>query len=224
MIHLQHIEMWKEGSEERGVFVPRIPGTRAPGENDAIPRICTSTSVEKCALAHPRIGYVLLEMTNDPNLADRVLEDMNCFLELNTFGILVRVYHFEVEEGLVETPETIAKNEWVPDVGKTDEHWIIEPITPSRVSYAILNEKVIGFDRERMQAISSIEVTKEVNTLDELGVFMNGAPLECYISENRLKHEKERNKKMTKTEAISFKKKVETFSFETKIEPTPFPF
>ena len=34
-------------------FIPRVPKERAGGENDDIPRICFSDSIEKCIAAKP---------------------------------------------------------------------------------------------------------------------------------------------------------------------------
>ena len=48
-------------------FIPRVPKERAEGENDDIPRICFSDSIEKCIAAKPS-GPTALEIAEEEGI------------------------------------------------------------------------------------------------------------------------------------------------------------
>lgn len=119
------------------LFIPDIPKKRAGGEDSTMKRICTSDTLEGCMIGHPNVWYHAHEYTDmeyyDP------YEHMGFMTVLldheNEWGHLMKVYEFEAEEDQYIGPEKIKQENWVPDVDKTREHWIMEPIKAKRVFY-----------------------------------------------------------------------------------------
>lgn len=201
--HLMHIEQWKEDSAVIEMFIPRIPPERADGEDDTIERVCTSTSIEKCAKAAPHISYVLFGMTEDINLSDMVAEEFHYFLEFKESGMIVRVYHFDVPEHIVTSATSILEKGLVPDVLTTDEHWILDAVQPTAVRYAVIGRNG-----------NEVKILKESETLDGLGVFVRCEVFESYLFETRFSGNDELEKPMSREEAILFKNMIEENYFE----------
>lgn len=202
MKHLMHIELMTEVSRPIDRFIPRIPKKTAPYEDRSVLRICTSTSIEKCSHAHPSIGFNLIVIPNDGSGSDRWMDVCQYFLELGEHGMLLRVYHFEVEDSMVMDSAELLKIEAVPDVLATDEHWITEEIVPKRISYAVIQEgNRIGND-------SDILVVKETDTLDELGIFMPLPLVDDYLHCDRENHQEKLRQVNSKEDALSLKSEI----------------
>lgn len=134
-LHLYHISQLLENQEEIKQFVPRIPESRANEENETIPRVCVSDSLEGCFKGHPD-AVVDSEYGNFAQL----------LLEKGISGLLFRVYHFIVDEADVMLPEELLEKGYVPDVLDTNEHWILTECQPVGVSYVCLEKA--GMDME----------------------------------------------------------------------------
>lgn len=128
-LHLYHISQLSEFPNETKRFIPRIPEYRASGENERIPRICVSDSLDGCFKAHPdavhNINYAM---------------DTEVLLEEGITGILYRVYHFLVDEEEVLFPNQLHSKGYVPDALDTNEHWILNEIKPVGISYVCLEK------------------------------------------------------------------------------------
>lgn len=105
-------------------FIPRIPEFRAEGldENNTIPRICLSDSIEGCLSAVPWGGS---------RLEDLFWEEGSC---------LIRIYEFDIKDLNLKNllpPEYLYSSDLVRDSNITREYWYIdEKLKPSR-SYLI---------------------------------------------------------------------------------------
>lgn len=201
LMTLKHIEFWEEEVEKIKEFIPRVPSKTTLGEDKSIPRICTSTTIENCVKASPQTSYVLFGMLDEINLMEMSHQYFHYFLETAQYGMLVRVYHFEVEESIVRLPNEIHKAGWVPDALITDEHWLLEKVKPVRTSYAIVRR-----DESKRY---SVEIVQEADSLEELGVFINCEILDHYLMLNRHENTSEIEKPKTYKEALLFKKKCE---------------
>lgn len=109
-------------------FVPRIPEFRAEGldENNTIPRICLSDSIEGCLSAVPWGGS---------RLEDLFWEEGSC---------LIRIYEFDIKDLNLKNllpPEYLYSSDLVRDALISGEYWYIhEKLKPSR-SYLIEVDK-----------------------------------------------------------------------------------
>lgn len=203
MKHLMHVELMTEVSSPIDRFIPRIPNKTAPYEDRSVLRICTSTSIEKCSHAHPSIGLKLIVIRNDRSGSDAWMDDCQYFLELGQHGMLLRVYHFEVEDSVVMDSAELLKIKAVPDVLATDEHWITEEAVPKRISYAVIKEgnHIGGND-------SDIIVVKEADTLEELGIFMPLPLIDSYLYCDRENHQKKLQDVKSKEDALLLKSEI----------------
>jgi len=205
LLEVKHIEIWKEGSQTIKEFVPRIPGNRAMGEDGSIPRICASTTIENCVKASPRTSYIFFGMLDDINLLEMSFEYFHWFLETAQYGMIVRVYHFEVDEAIAKHPKEIHKSGWVPDALITEEYWIMQNVKPVRISYAIVN-------RESDEDYK-LKIVEESDSLEGLGVFVNCEILEHYRMVNGFNDNSiDFKQPMTYADALSFKSKIENDS------------
>ena len=110
-------------------FMPRIPKDRLYQEDDSIPRICVSTSIQGCISAALWGGIALKES----------LQEVPCPNNFNLeepFGVYLRVYEFEYV-GNYYTDQALFESGLVHDAKMTHEHWLLEPCVPSKV-YDIL--------------------------------------------------------------------------------------
>lgn len=87
-------------------FTPRIPQNRCPGENDSIPRICLSDSIEGCINALPCS-------------AEPIRRAMNADASI---GLFVYTFYPEDEETIL-CPEQISH--MVPDALDNHEYWLM---------------------------------------------------------------------------------------------------
>lgn len=92
-----------------GVFTPRIPKDRFDFENDTIPRICVSDSIEGCLSALPRIFEV---------------EDGNrMYLQVVEIDVDV----LKIPREAILTPMQLYRRGYLDDALITNEHWITVP-------------------------------------------------------------------------------------------------
>lgn len=162
-IHLLHLSPFEDGSIE--LFEPRVPSRRNKSEDGTIPRICTSTSIEGCIIGHPHILYRFYEYPNERNSCPyEAMSHLHFLLEAGKGGMLLRVYHFEVDAQAIRTPDLLFENGLVNDARESQEHWLMENSTPASVSYLLL------------ESIKKDEATGELkfeysqfDSLDEIG-------------------------------------------------------
>ena len=107
-------------------FIPRVPKERAEGENDDIPRICFSDSIEKCIAAKPS-GPTALEIAEEE-------------------GIPVCLYVYSINTEDYDKRDLFDPTEvflWgVPDARITHEWWLL--CEPDAISESVI--EVISFD------------------------------------------------------------------------------
>ena len=107
-------------------FIPRVPKERAEGENDDIPRICFSDSIEKCIAAKPS-GPTALEIAEEE-------------------GIPVCLYVYSIDTEDYDKHDLFDPTEvflWgVPDARFTHEWWLL--CEPDIISESVI--EVISFD------------------------------------------------------------------------------
>lgn len=97
-------------------FIPRIPSYRAFNENNTIPRICTSTSIEGCLNGIPQIK----------SYADNVREARRVF----------KVFEFNIDKNKKSNIITSDKlKDEIPDIDITDEHWLTSKTIADKMYY-----------------------------------------------------------------------------------------
>ena len=120
------------------IFSPRIPRGCLNGveENDTIPRICLSDSLDNCLTA---VSWGGLNLIKDPPYKG------------NNFLAVARLYEFDKENIKKENllmPYQIA--EYVPDSLISNEYWVInQNIFPEKSSIIVLRD--FFFDVETME-------------------------------------------------------------------------
>lgn len=116
LYHLSTNGTWHDGS-----FHPRIPNFILPGENNTIPRVCASDSIEGCLSSMPDGGANLVETIEA--------------------GAVFRVFVIDTEKlGIhaVLTPTELYEKKLVPDIECASEYWILEGFqAPSSDSFLI---------------------------------------------------------------------------------------
>lgn len=120
------------------LFVPRIPETRAPGENETIKRICFSDSILHALHAIPNAGDILDYFINQENIP-----------------LILYVYSMESDQ--------LADSDWmdweqvkayVPDAILTKECWVMRSIKTE-----LLNCKKIGISAVAIQRLFDTDGT-----------------------------------------------------------------
>lgn len=84
---------------ESVTFTPRVPESRADGENDIIPRVCFAPLIENCLFA---ISW--------------------------SFSLIFNVYSVQEPFQMISNEEIVRKG-YVCDADETKELWAIEPVT-----------------------------------------------------------------------------------------------
>lgn len=108
-----------------GTFIPRIPQNRHEDENDTIPRVCVSSTIEGCFTAMPNGGYSL---------------DM---LNISTSGLYL-IFRIDTDKlGIlpdnIYTSDVLYQRDLVRDADLSDEHWITSSfIVPKEEQTVIL--------------------------------------------------------------------------------------
>lgn len=101
-------------------FIPRVPSNRCEGEDDAIPRICCSTSVKGALRAIPGAGAAV------KNLLNAGIEP------------IIHVYLLHPRHSCVI--HNLKVREYVPDANETDETWLVKtPAWAVRRDYKIVD-------------------------------------------------------------------------------------
>lgn len=98
-------------------FKPHIPKYRLPGEDAVTPRICLSTSIERCVNAKPHQAQALY-------LA-------------REFGFRMPVYVYEFDTGNIPKDKLLGPNQlkdqyYVEDAVENNEYWLLQDKVPYR--------------------------------------------------------------------------------------------
>ena len=98
-------------------FELRIPRDRLPGEDSRIPRICLSTSVERCINAKPSQGQALYTAQQ--------------------YGLRTALYIYEFDSSDIPAdkligPEELKRQFGVVDARVNGEHWLLDCTIPYR--------------------------------------------------------------------------------------------
>lgn len=208
-IKLFHVSFYSDKPVE--VFSPRIPTSRAGGEDASVNRICAAPTLEGCIAAHPLLvyfahGYMETEYADPYEQMSR----MHMLLEHGEAGILLRVYHLEVDQSIVCNDDTLKEFRYVPDAHHTGEHWILEECVPEKVTYLLLK----GFEED---AVTGKLVPNYLlfDTLEEMGIGTVIPYDEFHLAIYRQPNPNELMvKKFTKEEALSFIEAERKYQYE----------
>lgn len=145
-------------------FIPRIPQSRMLGEDDKIPRICLSKTLEGCCSASPELEGLFPRHASCP---DEVF----------------RLYVFDEneiqEENLIDS-EYLWKNSLVQDAYITKEVWIKnQNLKPKEIKYFSINELKI----KRVAMLSFEEFKEYEKEFHILEIFKEkeNIPLEDFV-------------------------------------------
>lgn len=114
---------------------PKIPLNRMDGEDNAIPRICTSTSLDGCltGVGPSHIGLHSLQ----ENLIDHDGFDADSLL----FPFTVLQFEMSRNDPALMRTGKVAK--YVPDAWMSEECWITKPVFPTSVRHLWLTGGVV---------------------------------------------------------------------------------
>lgn len=132
---LYHIS--KEIEKIHDVFIPRVPSDIMHMENEVIPRVCLSSTIEGCLGAVPW-GGINLDELGRRSLTENVTYDE---LEITPWdkptsdydNIYFRVYEFDIDENdsNLMTPEEIWEAGYVDDAVAHREFWYQDSCNPT---------------------------------------------------------------------------------------------
>ncbi len=113
---------------------PRIPRYRLAGEDDTVPRLCVSSSVEQCISAIGVQGAFARCLGADLVETYRFDNKHEAYpIFVFSFPDDISVYH--------------PSKDMVPDIERTEEAWILEPISPQKVELVWLGAASIVVDK-----------------------------------------------------------------------------
>ena len=127
--HVQSVE-----DEYVDCFVPRIPKTRLILEDDVIPRICLSDSIQGALKG----SQYLLQKRDETSVFRQGVK-----------GIYLRVYSFrDVSLKELVTPEELVEDGLVQDAMFTREHWYLQNLKPSDCFYIFVEYPVLADEKQ----------------------------------------------------------------------------
>lgn len=149
-------------------FIPRVPIQRAGFENESINRVCVSSTMDGCMKAHPTVIYYMVEyMDAEYSCPYTHMSHFQMLLEKGKSGMFFRVYHFDLDEKDVYTPDFLHSQKYVPDCLDTQEHWVLNNCKPTSISYLLIEKMVM--DRETKEF--DIEYSL-FDSLEDCGLYM----------------------------------------------------
>ena len=146
-------------------LVPRIPKTRIDGpnvkEDDTVPRICVSDTVQRALMAMPGTGKIIKNM------------------QKYKVPVIIHAYYLEQDRKSIRRPR---KSE-VPDVELTGECWMLKPpISVIRRDYLVKNpaiESIQDLNGTDMEALCGCTL-KPVKFQSNFQNFLDSLPLTKY--------------------------------------------
>lgn len=123
-------------------FIPRIPIHRMKKEDETIPRVCISTSIENCLCAVPWGHLSFLHqyfIRCKTEYKDKKYKEIP-FKQ----GFPIIVYEFDSKDLLNKKlfdSNYLVKERLVPDAGHTKEHWVLDAISPSKKYYVMVKDE-----------------------------------------------------------------------------------
>lgn len=199
-LSLQHISL--DYANDIKSFVPRVPKSRAINEDDSIPRVCTSSSIEGCMKGHPLLEYhfnVYPTLENYSPYED--MDRLTILLEKNLVGVLAKVYHFNVAETSVWPPQKLHSQGLVGDALISDEHWLLKEMEPSSISYALILSMANEKEKDEYVLFDSWEEVGEVMTYMDYHTLKRELPTCAHLV----------NKVLTPKEALFMQKEVSAY-------------
>lgn len=146
-----------------GLVYPRLPqGGQIKGENNTIPRIWLSDSIENCLTG---IGANKIEHYSDPDL-----------FGWDNGDLPFTIYTFDtndMDQQYILTPEQLDELGYVPDAYITHEYWYLKPIKPrykelkALKSYAVQIEYLLPkYLRDRDKSDEEVKKYIEINKIN----------------------------------------------------------
>lgn len=171
-LKLFHIS--RDFNETIKVFEPRIPHFTMGREDTVTPRICVAPTIEGCVQAHPSVLVFLnpYELSLVDYLLDEKRNEQVYLLSHGTSGILCKLYTFEVDKSKVKTDTELLASKLVPDVNNTNEHWIVESMSPTKVEYVLIQKAEVETCYETDRIIRE-DIQFKVYSEEDLGIPMN---------------------------------------------------
>lgn len=125
---------------------PCIPRNRLEGENDTIPRICVSRTLDGCltAIGPAAIGLDALRKALSDLKQDMEPEQQMQIIEQLTFPYTILL--FDVPDDALYLVKTARVAEYVADAWWTQECWLMEDCRPVYVSHEWLVNGTVGTD------------------------------------------------------------------------------
>lgn len=130
--HFNSLEEAVAACESGMLLTPHVPPTRLPNEEATTPRLCVAPCVEQCLTAIGPLGALARCLGANPEAAE--YENKH-----EAYPVIV----FEIPDS---TPVYHPTKEEVPDVEKTGEAWICEPIRPQTASLVWLGSESLLLD------------------------------------------------------------------------------
>lgn len=161
--HLSPIE-----DQEIKRFVPRVPTSRSAEENGTIGRVCVAPTLEGCVLAHPNLIYRMVHyLSLEYACPYQHMGFYHQLLEKGETGVLLRVYHLEMDPNELYTSEHLVSQSYVPDALTTGEQWIMSECEPSETSYLLIKSIIQNEDTKEFSMDYTI-----YDSLEECGAFV----------------------------------------------------
>lgn len=128
------------------LFTPRIPAQRLDGEDSQTKRICCASHLTGCLRSSPETAsfFELNPYDKERGLKARIsLEFAFLHQERVSFyhGIPFIAYEFDVPRSIVRDPTQLLG--LVPDIQHTQEHWIMENVSPVSSQIYLLHHALI---------------------------------------------------------------------------------
>lgn len=127
------------------IFIPRVPVTHMQGEDSVTKRICVAPTIEDCLSGIGLTGRLHRCLAANEDALSYVTAGREMY------PILIAEFS-DFEEYYSPTPEQ------VPDVGMTNEHWILNRAIPESVEIVWLNMFSILWDNSYCPRCRSVKL------------------------------------------------------------------
>lgn len=155
--------------KRRPELTPKIPRTAMPLEDRTLPRICLTPSVEGCMTAIGVLGMFRRCLNAHPDTKSYENAD-------ETYPVII----CEFPDEIPGNPYVIPSEAQVPDVGLTNERWLMMPARPSKMELRWLDQYSLDIDTNAERTVcTGVKFVENPEKYHHPWLDGRGHPLDC---------------------------------------------